>query len=99
MAAYPLTSPKHVLICQHRTCRKQGAAKVLAAFQGHPAAGVTVTGSSCLGQCGEGPMVLVQPEEVWYSRVQPDEVPAVVERHLIGGEPVKAMLYRKFHPR
>ena len=44
-------------------------------------------------------MVLVQPEEVWYSRVQPDEVPAVVERHLIGGEPVKAMLYRKFHPR
>jgi (2Fe-2S) ferredoxin len=43
-------------------------------------------------------MVLVQPEEVWYSGVRPDEVPAIVERHLQGGEPVKAMLYRKFHP-
>jgi len=93
-----LASPRHVLICQHRTCRKLGAAKVLAAFQADPAAGVTVTGSSCLGQCGEGPMVLVQPDEVWYSRVHPDEVPAVVERHLVGGEPVKAMLYHKFHP-
>jgi (2Fe-2S) ferredoxin len=43
-------------------------------------------------------MVLVQPEEVWYSGVHPDEVPGVVRRHLVGGEPVKSMLYRKFHP-
>ncbi|WP_017717581.1 (2Fe-2S) ferredoxin domain-containing protein [Kamptonema formosum] len=93
-----MASPGRVLICQHRSCRKLGAAKVLAAFQAHPAAGVTVTGSSCLGQCGEGPMVLVQPDEVWYSRVHPNEVPAVVRRHLVGGEPVKAMLYHKFHP-
>jgi len=28
-----------------------------------------VTGSTCLGQCGMGPMVLVTPEQVWYSHV------------------------------
>jgi len=27
----------------------------------------------------------------------PDEVLAVVERHLLGGRPVAAMLYPKFH--
>ncbi len=70
---------------------------MLAAFQAYPVADVTVMGSKCLGQCGNGPMVLVTPEQVWYSRVHPDEVSAVVERHLWRGEPVKAMLYTKFH--
>ncbi|WP_017319398.1 (2Fe-2S) ferredoxin domain-containing protein [Mastigocladopsis repens] len=78
-------SPKCVRVCQNRTCRKQGAAKVLAAFEAQAVSGVTVTGCGCLGQCGNGPMVLVLPERVWYSRVHPKEVPLVVEQHLRGG--------------
>jgi (2Fe-2S) ferredoxin len=89
--------PKCVLVCQNRTCRKQGAEKVLAAFQANPVPGVTAIASGCLGQCGMGPMVKVMPEEVWYCRIHPNEVPAVVKRHLLGGQPVAAMLYRKFH--
>lgn len=71
---------------------------MLAAFQAHPVPDVVVTGSKCLGQCGNGPMVLVIPEEIWYSRLQPSEVPALVERHLRQGQPVAAMLYPRFHP-
>ncbi|MBD1924789.1 (2Fe-2S) ferredoxin domain-containing protein [Trichocoleus sp. FACHB-90] len=89
------SSPTEVLVCQNRSCRKLGAVKVLAAFQALPVPGVTVTGSQCLGQCGNGPMVLVLPEQVWYSRVHPDEVPAVVERHLRGGRAIASMIYRK----
>ena len=70
---------------------------MLAAFQADPVLGVTVTGSRCLGQCGNGPIVLVMTEAVWYSQVHPDEVPAIVERHLRGGQPVVKMLYSKFH--
>lgn len=92
-----ITSAKSVLVCQNRTCRKQGASKVLAAFQAHSTPGVEVVGSGCLGQCGMGPMVKVIPDEIWYCRVHPSEVPAVVERHLRDGKPVVAMLYRKFH--
>ncbi|HEY9653311.1 MAG TPA: (2Fe-2S) ferredoxin domain-containing protein [Coleofasciculaceae cyanobacterium] len=88
-------SSRRVLVCQHRSCRKLGAAAVLAAFQISPVADVAVIGSSCLGQCGNGPMVLVEPEMLWYSRVHPDEVAAVIERHLLGGQPIKAMLYKK----
>ena len=91
-------SNKTVLICQNRTCRKQGAEKVLQAFQRLPVENVTVEETGCLGQCGNGPMVLVEPEQVWYCQVNPQEVPALVERHLIGDRPIKAMLYRKFHP-
>ncbi|MGF1512312.1 MAG: ferredoxin [Elainellaceae cyanobacterium] len=89
-------SGRRVLVCQNRTCRKQGASKVLKAFQAQPTGGEIVE-SGCLGQCGSGPMVLVQPDEVWYCRVRPDEVPAVIERHLEKGKPVRGMLYPKFH--
>ncbi|MBD2460573.1 (2Fe-2S) ferredoxin domain-containing protein [Oscillatoria sp. FACHB-1407] len=86
-----------VLICQSKACRKGGSAKVLAAFQNAPVADVEVIASGCLGQCGSGPMVLILPDEIWYNRVSPKEVSAVVDRHLHHGVPVKAMLYPKFH--
>ncbi|QIR35696.1 (2Fe-2S) ferredoxin domain-containing protein [Tolypothrix sp. PCC 7910] len=94
----PVAVPKCVRVCQNRTCKKQGAADVLAAFAALPVPGVIVTPSSCLGQCGSGPMVLVLPEMVWYSRVQPSEVPLLVEQHLIGDQRVQQMLYYRFHP-
>lgn len=50
-----------------------------------------------MGQCGNGPMIRVLPEDVWYHQVRPDEVPAIIQRHLIGGQPVQAMLYPGFH--
>lgn len=90
-------SSRQVLICQGRSCRKLGAVNVLTAFQHSPVTDITVIGSGCLGQCGNGPMVLVTPEQIWYSAVHPKEVPAVVERHLQGGCPIVSMLYPKYH--
>lgn len=74
-------SAKQVLVCQNRTCRKQGSAEVLAAFQAASVADVTVKGTGCFGQCGKGPMVIILPEEVWYDWVHPDEVSTIVEQH------------------
>ncbi|MDZ7961015.1 MAG: (2Fe-2S) ferredoxin domain-containing protein [Aulosira sp. DedQUE10] len=94
----PFSVPKCVRVCQNRTCKKQGAANVLAAFAALPVPGVMVTASGCLGQCGSGPMVLVLPEIIWYSGVKPNEVPLLVEQHLLGDQRVKQMLYYRFHP-
>lgn len=92
-----LEPTKCVQICQHRSCRKQGAEAVLAAFQALPIPNVTVTASGCLGQCGNGPMVLVLPDMVWYSSVLAQEVPTIVKKHLLGGQIVTQMLYHRFH--
>jgi (2Fe-2S) ferredoxin len=86
-----------VRICQHNSCRKQGAVKVLKAFQSLAPADVEIESCRCLGQCGNGAMVLVLPAQIWYDRVLPEEVGAIVDRHLISGKPIQAMLYRKFH--
>jgi (2Fe-2S) ferredoxin len=88
-----------VLVCQHKACRKAGAKRVLAAFQASPPPNAAIEPVQCLGQCGNGPMVLVLPERVWYNRVNPKEVPAIIQRHLQRGTPIEPMLYPKFHPR
>jgi (2Fe-2S) ferredoxin len=92
-----MTATKTVLICQSKTCCKAGAANVISVFRANALASAEIVASGCLGQCGNGPMVLVLPEEVWYCRVHPDEVLTVIDRHLHHNRPIKAMLYPKFH--
>jgi (2Fe-2S) ferredoxin len=92
------TPSRKVLICNHKTCRQQGAEGVLQAFQSELSAEVQLEVRQCLGQCGNGPMVLILPEQIWYSHVKPQDVARIVEQHLGRGEPVKEKLYREFHP-
>jgi (2Fe-2S) ferredoxin len=88
-----------VLVCQHQSCLKNGSAAVLAAFEAQQVSGVNVEGSGCQGQCNMGPTVRVTPEEIWYCRVKPIDVSAIVEQHLQGGKPVEAMLNPRIHMR
>ncbi len=44
--------------------------------------------AGCLDQCEHGAVVVVYPEQVWYGGVQASDVPEIVEKHLVGGEPV-----------
>jgi len=81
-----VSTAKSVVVCQNRTCRKQGAAEVLAAFKNHLLPGVTINGSGCLGHCGSGPMVLILPDEVWYSAVDIEAVRAIAQQHLLNGK-------------
>jgi (2Fe-2S) ferredoxin len=55
---------------------------------------VRVNHAGCLAQCGFGPMVVVYPDNVWYAMVTPDDVPEIVQEHLIGGRPVQRLVYR-----
>ncbi|NES72923.1 MAG: (2Fe-2S) ferredoxin domain-containing protein, partial [Okeania sp. SIO2D1] len=57
-----------VLVCQGRTCSSSGSDQVLAAFQEKSPLGMNIIAGSCLGQCGNGPMVLILPEQTWYSK-------------------------------
>ncbi|MDY7015337.1 MAG: (2Fe-2S) ferredoxin domain-containing protein [Cyanobacteriota bacterium] len=71
---------QRILVCQNRTCRKQGAKVVLAEFQAHNIDEIEIIGSGCLGQCGNGPMVLILPGKILYDRVFPDRVGAILAR-------------------
>ena len=56
---------------------------------------VRVNNSGCLDQCGHGPNAVVYPDNVWYSHLTLEDVPAIVEQHLKNGQPVERLRY---HP-
>ena len=91
------TSTKKVVVCRGRSCRKYSAEKVFNNFQQNLPPDVMLMSVPCLGQCGNGPMVVVEPDQIWYSQVHPKEVDTVIKQHIIGKSPVEAMLYPKFH--
>ncbi len=56
--------------------------------------GVRVDFTGCHGFCQQGPIVVVEPEGIFYSRVRVDDVPDIVQGHLQNGQPVTRLFYR-----
>ena len=91
--------PRCVRVCQNQTCLRHGSAQVLQAFQEAEISEVLIEASGCMGQCSIGPTVKVTPDEIWYYRVQPQDVATIIEQHLKGGQPVEEKLNPRIHPR
>ena len=54
---------------------------------------IGLTATQCLGPCESGPSMVVYPDGVWYAGVGTADVAELVERHLVGGEPVDRLRY------
>ena len=50
-----------------------------------------VTNAGCMGPCSMGPVVVVYPEGVWYTKVKPDDVEEILDSHIIGGKKVERL--------
>ena len=92
------SQPLRLVVCLGRSCRKYISERVFANFKANLPPKIKLISVMCLGQCGNGSMVLVEPDQVWYSQVEPDEVIKVIQQHLVNQIPVQEMLYEKFHP-
>jgi NADH:ubiquinone oxidoreductase subunit F (NADH-binding)/(2Fe-2S) ferredoxin len=53
-----------------------------------------VVSTGCMGFCAVGPIVIVQPEGVFYQMVTARDVETIVEKHLAAGKPVERLLYK-----
>ncbi len=54
---------------------------------------VDVKLTGCPGLCQEGPIVLIDPEGTFYTRVTPEDAPDIAESMLPDGQPVERLLY------
>jgi NADH-quinone oxidoreductase subunit F/NAD(P)H dehydrogenase (quinone)/NADP-reducing hydrogenase subunit HndC len=54
---------------------------------------IKVIETGCNGFCAVGPVMLVQPEGIFYQKLKPKDVPHLVEEHFLKGRPVKKLLY------
>ncbi|MDX2232770.1 MAG: (2Fe-2S) ferredoxin domain-containing protein [Leptolyngbyaceae cyanobacterium bins.349] len=93
-----MASARQVLVCQYLNCVANHSGDVLQAFQSNPVEGVEIIAVGCQGQCNMGATVRVLPDEIWYCRVKPEDVPMIVEQHLRQGAVVDRLLHPRMHP-
>ncbi|EGO64408.1 NADH-quinone oxidoreductase subunit NuoF [Acetonema longum] len=90
----------HVLICAGTGCVSSGSKKVETALRDELVKKgldqeIKVVETGCHGFCEMGPILIVYPEGVFYCRVQPEDVPELVDSHLYKGRIVERLLYRE----
>ena len=54
---------------------------------------LAVVTTGCNGFCAVGPLMVVQPDGIFYQLLKETDIPYVVEEHFIKGRPVKELLY------
>lgn len=87
-----------ILLCGGTGCTSSGSATLVKEFKKElikhelmDEVELVVTG--CFGLCELGPVVIVYPEGTFYSRVEPSDIPELVEEHLVKGRPLERLIY------
>ncbi|MDD7645793.1 MAG: NAD(P)H-dependent oxidoreductase subunit E, partial [Ruminococcus bromii] len=90
----------NVLVCGGTGCTSSNSEKIIEKLREEISAKgldkeVNVVRTGCFGLCALGPIMIVYPEGAFYSRVTPEDVPEIVEEHLLKGRIVKRLLYKE----
>ena len=88
----------HVLVCGGTGCTSSGSVAIREALVKEIAAKgiadeVKVVGTGCFGLCALGPIMIVYPDGTFYSMVKIEDVPEIVEEHLLKGRVVERLEY------
>jgi len=88
----------HVLVCAGTGCVSCGSFKIGAAIERELdkrglSQEVQVVNTGCQGFCAEGPVLIVQPDGIFYCGIKDKDVPVLVEEHLLKGRPVSKLMY------
>jgi len=105
---------RQVFVCNGKSCSAVGSMDVKAEFarileekglrQGkeskgrNPMGEVVLTDCGSIGFCSIGTAVMVYPDGTLYGQVQPDDVPEIIQEHLIKGNVVKRLALMELKP-
>ncbi len=90
----------NILVCGGTGCTSSNSEWIITALKEELAAQglekeVNVVRTGCFGLCALGPIMIVYPEGAFYSMVTPEDIPEIVEEHLLKGRIVKRLLYQE----
>ena len=88
----------HVLICGGTGCTSSGSQALFTKLESELQAKgleneIKIVQTGCFGLCALGPIMIVYPEGTFYSRVTAEDIPEIVEEHLLKGRIVERLVY------
>ena len=100
---------KRIVVCAGTGCIAGGALKIIARFEelikekGLDVAlvidkhedGYHLTGSGCQGFCQMGPLVTIQPDQIMYCKVTPDDVEEIILKSVLQDNVVDRLVYKR----
>jgi len=90
----------HLLICGGTGCHASGSLNVKKALVAELikrklSEEIKIVETGCNGFCAMGPIMVVYPEGVIYMLIKAEDIPELVEEHLIKGRILERLLYRE----
>lgn len=101
----------HIFVCNGKSCSAVDSAAVKEAFERelkarrilfgnekkgkNPNGSVVLTDCSSVGFCAIGAAVMVYPDGIWYAQVCAEDVPEIVEQHILHGRVVERLALLK----
>jgi len=90
-----------IRVCCGSSCTGSGADKVIAAFEeliknkglDKSVKVVRTINTGCHGLCEMGPIIIINPGDTLYTRVQAEDAVEIMEQHILNGNPVERLLY------
>ncbi|MFH1007316.1 MAG: NADH-quinone oxidoreductase subunit NuoF [Candidatus Latescibacterota bacterium] len=88
----------HLMICAGTGCVSNKSLKVKEALEREIekaglAEEISVVATGCNGFCAQGPIMVVQPEGIFYQMLTEEDIPHLVEEHFLKGRPVEKLMY------
>ncbi len=86
-----------ILVCGVAGCASSGSLKVADAIEEQIRANdlgeqVKVIKTGCFGMCAEGPIMMICPEHIMYTKVTEDDVKEIFSEHIMNGRVVKRLM-------
>ncbi len=95
------TKEKHILVCHGTGCTSSKSPDIIENFKksirDNNVDNVKVIQTGCFGLCAKGPIVIIRPEDVFYSLVKPEDCEEIVKTHLIEGKLVERLLCKEIN--
>ena len=90
------THEKHILVCHGTGCTSSKSPKIIEKFRRlideKNIQNVKVIQTGCFGLCAKGPVVIIRPEDVFYSMVKVEDCEEIINTHIIEGNIVERLL-------
>ncbi|PJB38390.1 MAG: NADH-quinone oxidoreductase subunit F, partial [Deltaproteobacteria bacterium CG_4_9_14_3_um_filter_51_14] len=89
-----------LLLCGGTGCRASGSIQIKEALMRELArqkldTEIRIIETGCNGFCAQGPIMIVQPDNIFYQKLKVEDIPNLVEEHFLKGRPVKKLFYKE----